>query len=121
MYILIILSLFYYAFKYRKNFMLHLIIFISYIFYICANNQGYNGYSPLNRLLTPILPLTILPFAKLLEDFDTTNLFKYKILRIICFLLIAVSIIFTLIFSIAPILRYPNHFQYNSFLWLIKR
>ncbi len=94
-------------------------IIIAYIIYICANDEGYNGFAPLNRLLIPVLPLLIIPFSKFLSDlFQNTNIKKIKLIYIFFW----ISFIITIFFILIPVMRYPNFYQKNNLLYyLIKQ
>ena len=117
LYILLFIILFIQIKKKIYEYIPFCIIFFGYILFICANEQGYNGFAPLNRLLVPVLPMLIIPFSEFI-----TILIKRCAVNILRFIFIFsfFSYIITLIFIVAPITRYPNFFQMNNIIYYSK-
>ncbi|HPP88041.1 MAG TPA: hypothetical protein PLM75_09310 [bacterium] len=114
LYLFIFFAIITISLKNPKKYGHFLILIFGYTFYLFLNNQNYNGYSPFNRLLTPILPFSAVFFAEYLQSLTNK---KIKILLIAGFI---ISFTISSIFILLPISRYPNFYGYNSIYNLIR-
>ncbi len=121
LYVFGIISIFYCSIILFSKYWKISIIFFGYALYIFSNNQGYNGYSPLNRLLVPVLPLLIITSSELFLKIGKTRNFIKNSSYILIIFLFLISFIISSVFVIVPISRYPDYFGKNSIIWTVNK
>lgn len=122
-YIFGFISVFYCLINNFKKYWQLAILFFGYCFYICINNQGYNGYSPLNRLLIPCLPVLIISSSGMFADLQSRFFNKpfFKSLVLFLKILFFVSFIISSVYVTVPVSRYPDYSQKNSIYALFEK